>query len=64
MAKLHNLNPMDVEATCVFTMRELRQIADLLAKEIKRHDDNSSWSIEYDLHDNIPDIMNDRRRSS
>ena len=59
MAKLHNLNTMEVEVTCVFTMRELRQIADLFAKEIKRNDDISSWSYEYDLYDNLRDLMND-----
>lgn len=59
MAKLHNLSTLDVEVTCVFTMRELRQIADVLAKEIKRNDDISQWSYEYDLYDSLRDLMND-----
>jgi len=59
MAKLHNLNAMEVEVTCVFTMRALRQITDLFAQEITRNDDISSWSCEYDLYDNLRDIMND-----
>lgn len=59
MAKLNNLNALDVEVTCVFTMRELRQITDLFAQEIKRNDDISSWSYEYDLYDALRDLMND-----
>lgn len=59
MAKLQTLNPLDVEVTCVFTMRELRQITDLFAQEIKRNDNISSWSYEYDLYDALRDLMND-----
>lgn len=59
MAKLQTLNPLDVEVTCVFTMRELRQIAEVFAKEIKRNEDISSWSYEYDLYDNLRDLMSD-----
>lgn len=59
MAKLNNLNALDVEVTCVFTMRELRQITDLFAQEIKRNDNISSWSYEYDLYDALRDLMND-----
>ena len=59
MPKLHNLNALEVEVTCIFTMRELRQITDVIAKEIKRNEDISSWSCEYDLYDSLRDLMND-----